>query len=321
MKTISIDRTGSLPLWVQIKEQLKLAYSLGDLSEGDVLPSIRALADRLGVGDAIVRRAYQELTQSGFLSAEPRKHLMVSDTLTKPGHVEALAKECTDECDRLIDWAGSRGVSSISLARLFLRQAIQSEQKRPAYVYVDLSKTSAQRFAELISKTWELPVAALTVDELVRLSDAELASFAGVLVNYFRHDRLLASLDGRRATIFPVRTKLHPRIIRKIRRQAAGSSVLLVLPRDDAVRIGDATLTYLEAEVGDNVRLKTATVDDIPDLVAEAESGRYRLVIVSRHLWDDIPEKARRLANVIPNENELIMESLEKARIASGVLV
>ena len=27
---------------------------------------------------------YQELTQSGFLSAEPRKHLMVTDTLSKP---------------------------------------------------------------------------------------------------------------------------------------------------------------------------------------------------------------------------------------------
>ncbi len=321
MKTITIDRTGSLPLWVQIKEQLKLAYSVGRLNEGDVLPSIRALADQLGVGDAIVRRAYQELTQSGFLSAEPRKHLMVTDTLTKPGHVEALAQDCTVECDRLIDWARSRGVSSISLARLFLRQAIQNEQKRPAYVYVDLSKISAQRFAELISKTWELPVAAMTIDEIARLSDDEIASFAGILVNYFRHDRLLATLDGRTTGIFPVRMKLHPRIIRKIRRQAAGSSVLLVLPRDDAARVGEVTLAYLEEEVGDNVRLETAAVDDISDLAAEAQSGRHRLIIVSRHLWDDIPEKTRCLGNVIPNENALVMESLEKARIASGVLV
>ncbi len=321
MKTISIDRTGSLPPWVQIKEQLKLAYSVGRLSEGDVLPSIRALADQLEVGDAIVRRAYQELTQSGFLSAEPRKHLMVTDTLTKPEHVEALAQECTGECDRLIGWARSRGVSSISLARLFLRQAIQNEQKRPAYVYVDLSKISAQRFAELISKSWELPVAAMTIDEIARLSDDELASFAGILVNYFRHDRLLATLDGRTTGIFPIRMKLHPRLIRKIQRQAAGSSVLLVLPRDDAARIGEATLAYLEEEVGDNVRLKTAALDDIPDLAAEAQSGRHRLIIVSRHLWDDIPEKARRLASVISTENALVMESLEKARIASGVLV
>ncbi len=204
MKTISIDRTGSLPPWVQIKEQLKLAYSVGRLNEGDVLPSIRALADQLGVGDAIVRRAYHDLTQSGFLSAEPRKHLMVTDTLTKPGHVEALAQECTGECDRLIGWARSRGVSSISLARLFLRQAIHNEQKRPAYVYVDLSKISAQRFAELISKTWELPVAAMTIDEVARLSGDELASFAGILVNYFRHDRLLATLVGRTTGIFRV---------------------------------------------------------------------------------------------------------------------
>lgn len=321
LKTITIDRTSPLPSWVQIKDQLKLAYSLGRLNEGDVLPSIRALAEQLDVGEAIVRRAYQELTQSGFLSAEPRKHLMVSDTLTKPEHVESLAQECSEKCERLVAWAREHRVSPISLARLFLRHAIESEREKPAYLYVDLSRFTASRFSEMISTTWEVPVAGMTLDEVAQLSEDELAGYVGILVNYYRHERLLAALNGRTASIFPIRVKLHPRLIRKIRRQAAGSNVLLVLPAEDAARVGKETLDYLEKEVGDNVRLEAASVNEIADLAAEAESGRYRLVMVSRHIWDDIPEKARRLANVIPNENALVMESLERARLAAGVLV
>ena len=51
---------------------------------------------------------------------------MVTDTLSKPEHVEALAQECSDECDRLVEWARERHVSPTSLARLFLRRATES---------------------------------------------------------------------------------------------------------------------------------------------------------------------------------------------------
>jgi len=268
-----------------------------------------------------VRRVYQELTQSGFLSAEPRKHLMVTATLTKPGHVEALAQECSAKCDRLIDWAQEHNVSATSLARLFLRSATENENRKPAYTYVALTRAAAERFAREISKTWEIPVAPLTFADVVELSDAELASYAGILVNYFRHDGMLAALGGREARVFPVRVKLHERILRKIRRQGAGADVLLVVPKDDAPRVAAALLKFIARDVGHEVRLHTAAVDDVRDLADDVERGRYRLAVVSRHIWDDIPEKARRLPNVIPNENVLVMESLERVRVAAGILV
>lgn len=307
---------------MQIKDQIKLAYCVGRLREGDILPSIRSFADQLGVGESIVRRAYQELTQSGFLSAEPRKHLMVSDTLDKPEHVETLARDWTNECERLVMWAREQHLSPISLARWFLRHASEEEQARPAYVYVDLGRDVAASLAETISTTWELPVASMTMEEIGKLSEEELDGFAGILVNYSRHEELLASIGDRTDAIFPIRTMLHNRTVRRIRRQAAGSTVLIVLPASDANRmIGTALIEHLEKEVGDNVHLEAAAVDDIADLAEEAASGRYRLVIVSRHIWDDIPEKARRCGNVIPHELEIAMDSLERARVAAGVFV
>lgn len=321
MKAITIDRTSALPPWVQIRDHIKLAYCFGRLKQGDVLPSIRSLAEQLDVGEAIVRRVYQELTQSGFLSAEPRKHLMVTDTLSKPGHVEALVKECSEECDRLIDWARERRVSSISLARLFLSRAMTVENLCPAYAYVDLSRVTAARFASEISRAWEVPVAPLTIDDVAELPDEKLSGYAGLLVNYFRHDGLLNALAGREAAVFPIRIKLHERIIRKIRRQGPGARVLLVVPAEDALRVGAAVSSIVQKEVGEAVRLETASMDDVPDLAEKIETGVYCLAVVSRHIWDEIPERARRLASVVPNENQLVVESLERARVAAGILV
>ncbi len=321
MKSITIDRTSALPPWVQIKDQIKLAYCLGRLNEGDILPSIRALAEQLDIGEAIVRRVYQELTQSGFLSAEPRKHLMVTDTLTKPEHIEALARECSDECDRLVKWARERHVSPTSLARLFLRQAMESARCRPAYAYVDLGRRAAEAFADVISSTWEVPVKAMTISEIRQLSSEVVEGYAGILVNHFRHEPLLEALEGRPAAIFPIRVKLHPRTIQKIQREVDGSTVVLVLAPDDAARVGQELRSYLASELGDDMNIQITSIDDIPDLAAEASNGENGLWVVSWHIWDDIPETARRLANVVSSENEIIMESLERARIAAGILV
>jgi len=65
LKSLLVDRASSLPPWIQIKEQIKVAYTVGRLQGGDLLPSIRALAKQLGVGEAVVRRAYRELTDLG----------------------------------------------------------------------------------------------------------------------------------------------------------------------------------------------------------------------------------------------------------------
>ena len=76
MRSLFVDKTSSTPLWVQIKDQLKQSFAIGQLRPGDVLPSIRALARQLGVGEAMVRRAYKDLTTSGFLVTENRKCVM-----------------------------------------------------------------------------------------------------------------------------------------------------------------------------------------------------------------------------------------------------
>lgn len=66
MKLI-ISNTSDAPIYQQIKDQIKNAILLGELKEGELLPSIRVLANDLHVSVLTTRRVYDELEAEGFI--------------------------------------------------------------------------------------------------------------------------------------------------------------------------------------------------------------------------------------------------------------
>lgn len=67
---ILISNTSDIPLYQQIKDQLKEAILREELREGDPLPSIRAFANDLKVSVLTIRRVYEELEQEGFVCSQ-----------------------------------------------------------------------------------------------------------------------------------------------------------------------------------------------------------------------------------------------------------
>lgn len=67
---ILISNTSDLPLYQQIKEQLKDSILREELREGDSLPSIRAFANDLKVSVLTIRRVYDELEAEGFITSQ-----------------------------------------------------------------------------------------------------------------------------------------------------------------------------------------------------------------------------------------------------------
>jgi GntR family transcriptional regulator len=58
-----IDPRSPTPIYAQIAERVRVAVAAGELTKGDGLPSVRALASRLRVNPATVVQAYRELEQ------------------------------------------------------------------------------------------------------------------------------------------------------------------------------------------------------------------------------------------------------------------
>ena len=70
---IILSYQSGIPIYEQIKEQIKSSILSGDLSENDLLPSIRQLARELKVSVITTTRAYNDLEIEGFIQTVPGK--------------------------------------------------------------------------------------------------------------------------------------------------------------------------------------------------------------------------------------------------------
>jgi GntR family transcriptional regulator len=64
---LNVDRDSSVPIYVQIVDQVESMVTVGMLVTGDRLPSIRAVAEHLRIDYNTVARAYTELDRAGII--------------------------------------------------------------------------------------------------------------------------------------------------------------------------------------------------------------------------------------------------------------
>ncbi len=76
---IEIDERSPLPPYEQLRSQVAAMVQAGDLTEGTRLPSIRQLANDLGVAGGTVARAYRELESAGVVHTRGRHGTVVAE--------------------------------------------------------------------------------------------------------------------------------------------------------------------------------------------------------------------------------------------------
>ena len=74
---IIISSQSGIPIYEQIKEQIKTSILTGELTENAPLPSLRQLARDLQVSLVTTTRAYSELELEGFVQTMPGKGVYV----------------------------------------------------------------------------------------------------------------------------------------------------------------------------------------------------------------------------------------------------
>ena len=128
---ISVDPKSSTPLYVQIKEQMRLAVGTGALQPGDQLPTVRDLATRLRLNPNTVARAYRELQAEGLLTSRQGSGTFVSPQAKAIGEEEAR-KFVSQMLRKAAATALNLGLDEREFMKLFeqaLREAAQDVER------------------------------------------------------------------------------------------------------------------------------------------------------------------------------------------------
>lgn len=173
-----------MPVTEQIRFQLELAILSGGLRAGERLPSVRALARRLGLHANTVSAAYRSLEATGRVRSRTGSGVYV-----EPASPAASASQASPGDDALL--AALDGLLRRGLSRAELRAAVARWLATPAptrVAVVDRTLEMAELLASEIGATLAVPISAHALDALP--PTAALAS--AVLVTLPYHVGLLA---------------------------------------------------------------------------------------------------------------------------------
>src|SRR5882757_3791121 len=115
MLPVHLQPESHVPLYVQLRDQLRALVHAGDLRPGDRIPASRALATMLGVHRTTVANAYAELESEGLIQGHVGRATFICGNrngvnITTPappllnvGHSILWELRCADEsCDEVL---------------------------------------------------------------------------------------------------------------------------------------------------------------------------------------------------------------------------
>src|SRR3954469_10755093 len=98
-----VDRDLPVPLGVQLRGLLEYGIACGELATGERLPSVRDLAEEIGVAPMTVSQAYRDLKRVGLIETEAGSAPFVPDSPRAGADSRAGAANLQARIDRLIE--------------------------------------------------------------------------------------------------------------------------------------------------------------------------------------------------------------------------
>lgn len=75
---IEIDAHSEEPIYLQLRQQIIIGIAKGELKPNEQLPTVRQIADELGMNAMTVSKGYQQLKEEGYLITDRRKGTLVA---------------------------------------------------------------------------------------------------------------------------------------------------------------------------------------------------------------------------------------------------
>ena len=90
---ITIDFNSDEAIYVQLRNQIIIGIATSTIREGDNLPSVRELADNIGINMHTVNKAYSILRQEGYVKLDRRKGAVICIDADKMQAINEMMNE------------------------------------------------------------------------------------------------------------------------------------------------------------------------------------------------------------------------------------
>ena len=90
---IEIDFNSDEALYLQLRNQIILGIATSHFREGEQLPSVRQLADEIGINMHTVNKAYTVLKQEGYVKVDRRRGAVVAVDVDRMQAISQLRRE------------------------------------------------------------------------------------------------------------------------------------------------------------------------------------------------------------------------------------
>jgi GntR family transcriptional regulator len=127
---ISLDQKDPRPIYLQIVAQIKEQIRTGELKPGDELPSVRELAESLGINLHTVHHAYQQLRDQEIIYLRSSQHARVAKLRDLPAPQDQVETQLIGKMRELITEAFHLGLSAQDLHRLLDEMTDEPEEGR-----------------------------------------------------------------------------------------------------------------------------------------------------------------------------------------------
>ena len=90
---IKIDFESEEAIYIQLRNQIIMGIATDRIHEGDSLPSVRQLAENIGINMHTVNKAYAVLKQEGYIKLDRRRGAVIALDIDKLRSIEHLREE------------------------------------------------------------------------------------------------------------------------------------------------------------------------------------------------------------------------------------
>ena len=90
---IEVDFDSDEAIYIQLCNQIIMGIATSVIREGDSLPSVRQLADTIGVNMHTVNKAYSVLKREGYISLDKRRGAVISLDVDKMEQLGEMRRE------------------------------------------------------------------------------------------------------------------------------------------------------------------------------------------------------------------------------------